>query len=116
MHKKMISALLVVVLMLTVSANAAFSVKSVMPALSLDISGSTAQCSALVRENGKRISVTMELWCGNTLCASWSGSGTNYVTASGSYTDVQRGKTYTLKAYGTAGGRTFTVTPISKKA
>ncbi len=115
MRERMISAFLVVVLMLTVSTNAAFSVKSVMPSLSLDISGSTAQCSALVRESGKKINVTMELWNGSTLLATWTGSGTNYATASGSYTGVQRGKTYTLKAYGTADGRTFTVTPISKK-
>ena len=116
MRKRLFSAFLVVVLMLTVSANAAFSVKSVMPALSLDISGSTAQCSALVRESGKKINVTMELWSGGTLLAAWTGSGTNYATASGSYSSVQRGKTYTLKAYGTADGRAFTVTPISKKA
>ena len=116
MHKRIISAFLVVVLMLTVSANAAFSIKSVMPSLSLDISGGTAQCSALVRESGKRISVTMELWSDSTLLATWTGSGTNYATASGSYAGVQRGKTYTLKAYGTADCRAFTVTPISKKA
>ncbi len=89
MRERMISAFLVVVLMLTVSANAAFSVKSVMPSLSLDISGGTAQCSALVRESGKKINVTMELWSGGTLLATWTGSGTNYATASGSYTGVQ---------------------------
>lgn len=115
MHKRMISAILVAALMLIVSVNAAFSVKSVTPLLSLDISGSTAKCSALVRENGKQINVTMELWCGDTLCATWTGSGTNYATASGSYHSVQQGKTYTLNAYGTADGRAFTVAPISKK-
>ena len=115
MRKRIISAFLMVVLVLTVSANEAFSVKSTMSALSLDISGSTAQCSVLARDNGKKISVTMELWNGSTLLATWTGSGTNYATANGSYSNVQRGKTYTLKAYGTANGRAFTVTPISKK-
>ena len=54
MRRRLFSEFLVVVLMLTVSANAAFSVKSVMPALSLDISGSTAQCSAPALDRGER--------------------------------------------------------------
>lgn len=62
------------------------------------------------------INVTMELWNDSALLATWNGSGADCATASGSYRGVQRGETYTLKAYGTADGRVFTVTPISKKA
>ena len=40
--------------------------------------------------------------------------GTNYAIASGSYSSVQSGETYTLNAYGTASGTPFTVTPISR--
>lgn len=115
MSKRLFSLIAVLVLALSVSVNAINEIQSVTPSLSLSISGNTANCSAKVYESGKRISVTMELWNGSTLLATWTGSGTNYATASGSYSNVQRGKTYTLKAYGTANGRAFTVPPISKK-
>ncbi len=116
MNKRLFSLLAVVVLAFSVSANAINVIQSVTPSLSLSISGNTANCSAKVYENGKKINVTMELWNGGKLLATWTGSGTNYAIASGSYSGVQRGRTYTLKAYGTADGRAFTVTPISKKA
>lgn len=114
MKKRIFSALLAVMLLLAMSANANAAAKSVRSSLSLSFSGSTANCSAVVRESGKQINVTMELWHGNTLLESWSGSGTNYAIVRGNYYGVQSGETYTLKAYGTAGGVSFTAVPISK--
>lgn len=114
MNKRIFSVLLAIMLLLAISANANAAVKSVRSSLSLSFSGSTANCSAVVRESGKQINVTMELWHGSTLLASWTGSGTNYAIASGSYSSVQSGETYTLNAYGTASGTPFTVTPISR--
>ena len=114
MNKRIFSAILAVMLLLIVSANANAAVKSLKTSLSLSFSGSTANCSAVVREPNKQIDVTMELWCGSTLLDTWTDSGTSLVTVSGSYTGVQSGKTYTLKAHGTSNGIPFTVTPISK--
>ena len=114
MNKRIFSVLLAIMLLLAISANANAAVKSVRSSLSLSFSGSTANCSAVVRESGKQINVTMDLWHGSTLLASWTGSGTNYAIASGSYSSVQSGETYTLNAYGTASGTPFTVTPISR--
>ena len=113
MNKRIFSALLAVILLLAISANANAAVKSVKPSLSLSFSGSTANCSAVVRESGKQINVTMELWHGNTLLESWSGSGTNYAIVRGNYYGVQSGDMYTLKARGTVGGVSFTAVPIS---
>ncbi|MCD8192370.1 MAG: hypothetical protein LUD55_06235 [Oscillospiraceae bacterium] len=78
----------------------------------LSFSGNTAQCSVRIIENGK-ISATLELWQGNTLIDSWEGSGTSYLSISGSHT-VTSGKTYTAKVSGTANGVEFTGTSESK--
>lgn len=69
---------------------------------------------AVACERGKQINVTMEFWHGSTLLASWTGSGTNYAIANGSYSGIQSGEMYALKAYGTSDGAPFTVTPLSK--
>lgn len=60
MNKRIYSVLLAIMLLLAISANANAAVKSVRSSLSLSFSGSTANCSAVVRESGKQINVTME--------------------------------------------------------
>lgn len=80
---------------------------------SLTFSGSTATCSLVIRESGKSINVTLELWQGSAKIANWTKSGNSYVLISGSHS-VTSGKTYTVKAYGTIGGTAFTATVVTK--
>lgn len=116
MKKRIIPLVLAVMLMLSLSANAANSIiKSVSTPL-LSISGGKATCSATISFPGKQIDATMELWCGNVRLKSWEESGRSRIYISGEYDGVQRGKTYTVKVYGTADGSYFSVTPKSKTA
>lgn len=73
----------------------------------------TANCYVSVSDADKEIDVTMELWCGSTLVDSWNDEGTSRVTVEGSCR-VTKGKTYTLKTYGTVDGVRFTGAPVSK--
>ena len=79
----------------------------------LSFSGTTASCKLSVAKPGAAIEATLELWSGNTLLASWSGTGTSRVIISKTKT-VTRGQSYTLKAHGTVGGATLTVAPVTK--
>ena len=106
--------MLVMLLLLSTSVSAAgISIKSVSITPSLTFNGTTANCKATVRDAGKTINVTMELWCGSSLLDTWTNSGTNKVTVSGTYSGVQHGTTYTLKVYGTANGIGFSAAPYS---
>lgn len=117
MKKRLIPMLLVMLLLLSASANAAnVSIKSVRTTPSLIFNGTTASCTATVRDYGKTIKVTMELWCGNTLLNTWTCSGTNLVTINETWRGIKQGQTYVLKVYGSANGSSFSVQPISKKA
>lgn len=79
----------------------------------LSFSGTTASCKLSVTKPGAAIDATLELWSGNTLLASWSGTGTSHLLISKTKT-VTRGQSYTLKAHGTVGGATLTVAPVTK--
>lgn len=79
----------------------------------LSFSGTTASCKLSVAKPGAAIEATLELWSGNTLLASWSGTGTSRVIISKTKT-VTRGQSYTLKVHGTVGGATLTVAPVTK--
>lgn len=74
---------------------------------SLSIDGTVATCKVTVSEQGKDIEVTMELWSGSTLINSWDKTGNSVVLLSESC-KVTKGKTYTLKTYGTVDGVSFT--------
>lgn len=80
---------------------------------SLTFSGTTAYCEIKIVQFGAAIDATLELWSGNTLLASWSGTGTSRVIISKTKT-VTRGQSYTLKAHGTVGGAPLTVAPVTK--
>lgn len=97
---------------LVTSAYAA-EARAIVATPSLSFSGTTATCRLSVIKPGAAIDATLELWSGNTLLASWSGTGTSRVIISKTKT-VTRGQSYTLKAHGTVGGATLTVAPVTK--
>lgn len=97
---------------LVTSAYAA-EARAIVATPSLSFSGTTATCKLSVIKPGAAIDTTLELWSGNTLLASWSGTGTSRVIISKTKT-VTRGQSYTLKAHGTVGGATLTVAPVTK--
>lgn len=107
-----ISVILAVVLISGLCFSASAQTRGVNVILNLSFSENTAQCSVNISDIGK-ISATLELWQGNTLIDSWEGTGTSYLSISGSHT-VTSGKTYTLKVSGTVDGVAFTKTPVSK--
>ena len=97
---------------LVTSAYAA-EARAIVATPSLSFSGTTATCKLSVIKPGAAIDATLELWSGNTLLTSWSGTGTSRVIISKTKT-VTRGQSYTLKAHGTVGGATLTVAPVTK--
>ena len=89
-----------IVLLITAILSASVFAKAAIQKPSLTFNGNTAYCGAMVKEYGKSITVTLSLWQGGTMLASWSASGQNIV-------EIQRcctaptGLTYTLKLNGT---------------
>ena len=113
MKKRMLPILIFfVVIVLTITVYAA-EPKATTVVPTLTFSGTTAQCKVTVTDANCEVGVTMELWCGSTLVDSWSDEGTSRVTVEGSCR-VTKGKTYTLKTYGTVDGARFTGAPVSK--
>lgn len=80
---------------------------------SLTFSGTTAYCEIKIVQFGAAIDATLELWSGNTLLASWSGTGTSRVIISKTKT-VTRGQSYTLEVHGTVGDETIDAPSITK--
>lgn len=112
MKKWVIPVALAVICLLTISVNAADSrINNITPVLSFN--GTTANCEVEVYALGNSIDATMELWSGSSLVASWHKSGASIVLLNGSCT-VTKGKTYTLKTYGTIDGVRFTGPSVSK--
>lgn len=72
----------------------------VTPSLTFD--GTTALCGVTVSSYGKNISITLELWNGNTLIDQWFKSGTSIVSIN-EKSLVSRNSTYTLNVTGTVG-------------
>lgn len=87
--------------------------RAVVPKASLEFNGTTAICSARVTEVGKTIKATMQLWQGNTLVDSWSGSGTSTLRLSETHS-VTKGKTYTVRVTCTVNGSSYAVNPATK--
>ena len=97
MKRRMMALVTLIVLVLTISAQAVDSrAASGKPRLTFE--GDTAYCSATCRGNSSSDTVraTIALYDGNICLDSWSDSGTGSVTVSGQC-DVERGETYTLK-------------------
>ena len=76
----------------------------ITPTLTFD--GTTALCEAIVSSYGKNITVTLELWEGNTLVDSWTKRGNSTVMIS-ERCNVTSGKNYTLIVSGFAGSETI---------
>ena len=112
--KKIISILLICIVLFMCSAYASAEGGLRNATVSLSFKGETAYCECLVREAGKSITVSMKLYEGSSLIASWSGSGTSIVSMSKTAA-VQSGHTYTLKVSGTIGGNAFTASDITRK-
>lgn len=83
------------------------------PNAGLDFNGTTATCSVRISAPGKTIKATMQLWQGNTLVDSWSGSGTSTLRLSETHS-VTKGKTYTVRVTCTVNGSSYAVNPVTK--
>ena len=112
MRNRVLPALLSLVLVVCLGTSAAEArALKVVPQLSF--TGTTAECSVNIREFGKKIEATMELWEGRTLLDSWSGSGSSVLMLEGSHRAVS-GRTYTVEVYGTIDGEAFEAASLSK--
>lgn len=87
---------MILMLMLTLPAQATSRQISVSPSLSF--SGTTATCSAIIRANkaNDKISADITLWQGNSCIESWEASDSGTLTFESTAT-VDKGKSYTLK-------------------
>lgn len=111
MKKRFVPLVLVLILILSLSANAAEPrANLVIPELSFE--NTTANCSAKITAVGKEIKATMNLWYGNRLVDSWSGTATSvlYIIES---TQVVKGRAYTLVVTGTIDGVAFETKSVS---
>ena len=113
MKKRIVPLFIVLVMVLSISANAAIEPKANIIRPTLSFSGTTAKCTVLVTSPGKDIRVTMSLWRNTTLIDSWSGSGTTVVSVQGT-ASVVKGVAYTLKVTGTVNGDPISVVPLTR--
>lgn len=115
MKRKMLAGFFLAIMVLSLFAQASNMQEEravgVVPTLSFN--GTTAVFEISISHNNKRICATMELWQGKELLDSWSGEDNSNLYLSGTYA-ASKGKTYTLKAYGTIGGEPFTAKNITK--
>lgn len=105
------AVIFVIAMLLVLATTAGAAMAQLIVTRDLIFSGTAANCSASIKDNGKSIDATMELWCGNVPLAVWTDSGTSQVILDGSLT-VASGMTYTLKVYGTINGNPFEATPL----
>ena len=112
MKKRFVPLVLVFILILSFSANAAEPrINEIIPQLSFD--GTTANCSVAITSPGKDIEATITLWYGNRVMGSWSGDGSSALSVSGS-TTVIPGKEYVLRVTGTIDGVAFDPVRLSR--
>lgn len=82
MKKRFVPLVLVFMMILSLSTNAAEPrMREIIPQLSFD--GTTANCSVAISSPGDDIEATITLWYGNRVLGSWSGSGTSALEISG---------------------------------
>lgn len=114
MKRRFIATLLLCILTFSLisTANAAESRAAIAPPI-LSFTGTIANCKFTMTQFGSNINVTMELWRGNTRIASWPATASSSLMISKTKT-VTRGATYTLKAYGTIDGVSFTAPSVTK--
>lgn len=114
MKRRFIATLLLCILTLSLisTANAA-EARAAIAQPTLSFSGTTATCMFSITKIGSNINATMELWKGSTRIASWPATASSSLMISKTKT-VTRGATYTLKAYGTIDGVSFTAPSITR--
>lgn len=112
MKKRVISFVLAFTLVILLAIPSFAETESFVCLLKLEFSGTNANCSVKILGSGT-INATLELWHGSTLIASWSDTGTNRLTISGTAA-VLHGQTYTLTVTGTVSGVMINATPVTK--
>lgn len=111
MKKRFVPLVLVFIMILSLSANAAEPrMREIIPQLSFD--GTPANCSVAISSPGDDIEATITLWYGNRVMGSWSASGSTALGISGSV-GVVKGEKYTLKVTGSIAGVSFDAVKIS---
>ncbi len=110
---KRILLTIVLVSIISNSMMVSAAIRTTMVTPTLTFTGTTAYCRVSITEIGKDIEATLELWQGDTLIDSWSGSATSYLVIAGNHSVIS-GLTYTLEVTGTIDGVAFTGTPVIK--
>ena len=112
--KKGIVILLAVVLVLSSLSFAFAATNAITKSRSLSFSGTTANISASVQEQGSACAITARLYRGSLLIMTWSDSGDDIAAVSGSVSDCTHGQTYTLTVTATVNGVSVPIADISK--
>ncbi|WP_312265467.1 hypothetical protein [Oscillibacter sp.] len=115
MKRRLLTCFLVAIMVMGVNAQANEIQENRIAVASpkLYFNGTTAVCEVSISQNGKKICATMELWQETNFVGSSSGEGNSFLILSETYA-ASKGKTYTLKVYGTIDGKPFTAENISK--
>lgn len=113
MKKRITAVVLALALCAALCSFAVAQTYEAKPNLSLTFSGTTANCMATITDYGKSISATMQLWQGTIIVGIWSDSGVSSLTLRGTC-PVTKGKTYTLKVFGSSDGVPFDLVMTSK--
>lgn len=96
MKKRVLPLFLVVVMLLSISAQAGIARSpAVQPKLTLNGTSATCSVMAMADHATDEVSVVMKLWQGSTCLETWTDSGDGYVYMSESAT-VSTGSTYRL--------------------
>ena len=105
MKKRVLAITLLIVMVLTVSAQA-ITPRYAAAKPSLTFSDRTAICEVGVRADNvsDKISVTLKLWRGASCLDTWTETGTGYVYLTGEHTVPMRSWTYKLTADVTING------------
>lgn len=111
--KKWIAVIVVLLFAVSMGLDAGAVLQSTSIIPSLSFSGTTANCKVIIAASGKNINATLQLWHGNTLIKTWSGSGSSRLVISGTC-KVTSGQSYTLKVVGSINGTAFASTPITR--
>ncbi len=112
--KKALYILMLVCIILFVNIVPAHADSMRSPAIpQLTFSGTTANCSVNIKQTGKTISATLDLWYGSICVASWHDTGVSRLNISETI-GVGHGKTYTLSVYGTIDGVPFSGGSVTK--
>ena len=112
--KRLVLLLCVFILLLASVFPSAAAINAVQITKNLQYSGTTAYCDASVSQIGSEITLSAELWRGNTQVAYWDDIATGNAAISGSCS-VQSGATYTLKFFATVDGESIYIAPITKR-